>query len=41
MHTRVADQGFGNVVVVEMVVVQPCGNTTQNIKTIVTLNVEM
>jgi hypothetical protein len=30
MHTRVANQGFGNVVVVEMVVVQPCGNTTQH-----------
>jgi hypothetical protein len=32
MHTRVADQGFGNIVVVEMVVAQPCDNTTQNIK---------
>jgi hypothetical protein len=32
MHTRVVDQGFGNIVVVEMVVAQPCGNTTQNIK---------
>jgi hypothetical protein len=32
MHTKVADQGFGNVVVVEMVVAQPCGNTTQNLK---------
>jgi hypothetical protein len=41
MHTRVADQGFGNVVVVEMVVAQPCGNTTKNIKTFVILNVEM
>jgi hypothetical protein len=28
-------------VVVEMVVAQPCGNTIQNIKNIVTLNVEM
>jgi hypothetical protein len=41
MHTRVADQGFGNVVVVEMVVAQPCSNTIKNIKTIVTLKVEM
>jgi hypothetical protein len=41
MHTRVADQGFGNAVVVEMVAMQPCGNTTQNIKSTVTLNVEM
>jgi hypothetical protein len=39
MHTKVADQGFGNIVVVEMA--QPRGNTTQNIKNIVTLNVEM
>jgi hypothetical protein len=41
MYTRVAYQEFGNVVVVEMAVAQPCGNTTQNIKTIVILNVEM
>jgi hypothetical protein len=40
-RSRVADQGFGNIVVVNMVVAQPCGNTTQNIKTIVTLNVKM
>jgi hypothetical protein len=33
--------GFGNIVVVEMVVAQPCGSTTQNIKTIVILNVKM
>ena len=41
MQTRVANQGFGNVVVVEMVVAQPCNNTTQNIKNIVTLIVKM
>jgi hypothetical protein len=41
MYTRVADQGFGNVVVVEMVAAQPCGNTIQNLKSTVTLNVEM
>jgi hypothetical protein len=37
----VVDQGFGNTMVVEMVAAQPCSNTTQNIKSIVTLNVEM
>jgi hypothetical protein len=37
----VADQGFGNVVVVEMVAAQPCSNTTQTIKSTIILNVEM
>jgi hypothetical protein len=41
MHTRVADQGFDNAMVVEMVAAQPCANTTQIIKSTVTLNVEM
>jgi hypothetical protein len=41
MHTRMADQGFGNAVVVEMVAAQLCFDTTQNIKSTVTLNVEM
>jgi hypothetical protein len=31
-HSTNSVQGFGNIVVVEMVVAQPYGNTTQNIK---------